>query len=536
MNPNTSNQSAINAIKPVKMRLGEYLISQGKLNKTQLEAALAEQRITQERLGMILTRDGFITRKDLIDAILATNPDEIHGESHFSARVPYDLLLQLKTMIVNESKTRVHLATMSGEAQVRVELAQYYPDLEIEFVATNLEQLKNYLQDLNKMLNSDDSLIDKILRKAFAQGISDIHIMPRYNSYTIMFRHLGVKKHAHEGTLEEYNTLAARIKDLSRMDIAERRVPQDGGFQMEYNGKLVDLRVATVPTGTAEVIVIRLLDPDKVQPTLDGLGITAVDDWRRGVSRNNGLCLICGPTGSGKTTTLNATLKEMDRFGKSIYTLEDPVEFRIPYIAQVNVNHALNLDFARGIRAFMRADPDVIVVGEIRDQETARNAVKAGETGHLVLGTLHTKSVTSTIDRLRDLGIPEYELVYLLRSIMVQQLIRTLCPHCRGSGCAACMETGYASRTIISECAYFRGEEEVRRLIRKEVFWTTIVEDAVNKFKEGITDEREIQRLFGEESKELMEQAKKELQELADKGQAPIQVDLDKHTAIGSKD
>lgn len=536
MNPKDNNSLKSEHEQPRKVRLGEYLISKGKLNQVQLQAALAEQRITQERLGMILTRGGFITRKDLIDAILATNPDEIHGESHFSARVPYDVLIQLKTMIVNESKTRVHLATMSSEAQVRVDLAQYYPDLKMEFVATNLEQLKNYLQDLNKMLNSDDSLIDKLLRKAFAQGASDIHIMPRYSSYTVMFRHLGVRQHVHEGTLDEYNTLAARVKDLSRMDIAERRIPQDGGFQMEYNGKLVDLRVATVPTGTAETIVIRLLDPDKVQPTLDGLGISNVADWRRGVSRNNGLCLICGPTGSGKTTTLNATLKEMDRFGKSIYTLEDPVEFRIPYIAQVNVNHALNLDFARGIRAFMRADPDVIVVGEIRDTETARNAVKAGETGHLVLGTLHTKSITSTIDRMRDLGVPDYELTYLLRSVMVQQLIRTLCTHCHGEGCQVCMETGYSARTIISECVYLKNEDDVRRLIRKEVFWKTILEDAVEKFRRGITDEKEVSRVFGEEAEALLAAAKAELAAMTEEQRKELQGDMANHTAIGKKE
>ncbi|MFN4262030.1 MAG: GspE/PulE family protein, partial [Gemmataceae bacterium] len=176
-----------------------------------------------------------------------------------------------------------------------------------------------------------------------------------YNSYTVFFRHLGVRRIVHEGDLEEYNMLVARIKDLSRMDLAERRIPQDGGYSMEYNGKLVDLRVATLPVGSAEYVVIRLLDPDRVQPNLDKLGITRVDEWRKGVSRPDGLCLICGPTGSGKTTTLNASIREMDRFASSIFTLEDPVEYRIPYIGQVNINQPLGLDFARGIRAFMRS-------------------------------------------------------------------------------------------------------------------------------------------------------------------------------------
>lgn len=500
------------------MRLGEYLIMQGKLKQTQLDNSLAEQRVTQERLGLILTRNGFITRKDLIEAILATNPDQIHGESLFTARVPFDVLLRLRTMIVYESKDSVHISTMGKEAQVRLEMQPYYPKQKIVFTATNLEQLKNYLGDLDKMINSDDSLIDKLLRRAFAAGVSDLHILPRHGSYTVFFRHHGERVHSHEGTLDEYNTLAARIKDLSRMDIAERRVPQDGGYQMEYNGKLVDLRVATAPGTHGEAIVIRLLDPDSVQPSLDGLGITMVEDWRKGTSRNNGLCLICGPTGSGKTTTLNATLKEMDRFGKSILTLEDPVEYRIAYVTQVNVNHMLGLDFARGIKAFMRMDPDVIVTGEIRDTETARNAIKAAETGHLVLGTLHVNSILSVPDRLRDLEVPEYELTYLIRSILVQSLIRVFCTQCDGHGCPACLHTGYSGRTIISECVYCRTENDVKNLLAKKKSWATMLDDAILLMLRGRTNASELVRIFGEEATER-------ITELREQGKLPASAD-----------
>lgn len=504
---------------PKRMRLGEYLISQGKLSQIALDAALAEQRVTQERLGMILTRGGFITRRDLIDSILATNPDQIHGESLFSARVPFELLIRLRTMIVHESKTTVHVATMSREAQVRLELQEYYPDLKMEFVATNMEQLKNYSAELDKLVNSDDSLIDRLLRRAFTANISDIHIEPRFASFTVFFRYLGVRTHAYEGTLDEYNTLAARIKDLSRMDIAERRIPQDGGFQMEHNGKLVDLRVATAPVVNGEAIVIRLLDPDKVQPSLDNLGISRVDDWRKGVSRSNGLCLICGPTGSGKTTTLNATIKEMDRFGKAINTLEDPVEYRIPFVKQVNVNPALGLTFARGVKAFMRMDPDVIITGEIRDEETARNAIQAAETGHLVLGTIHLNSILGVPDRLRDLKVPEYELTYLIRSVLVQQLMRTRCDHCHGKGCAVCLNSGYASRTIISECVYCRTENDVRDLLEKKKSWPTLLDDALSLMLKGKTDAMELIRVFGEEALERIIDLRK-------KGEMPLELDL----------
>ncbi len=489
---------------PRRMRLGEYLLSKGLINETQLHAALEEQKITQERLGMILTRGGFLTRRDLLEAILATNPDQIHGESFFTARVPGEVLLETKTMVVAETATRVFLTTLGSERQAALELKQYYPEVDLVFVAGNFEQVDNYLEDVRAMLQDDDSLVDKLLRRAFSEGVSDVHIVPRYSSYTVFFRHLGVRHHVHEGDPDEYNTLAARIKDLSRMDLAERRIPQDGGFQMEYNGKLVDLRVATIPVGNNEYIVIRLLDPDRVQPSLNGLGISRVSEWRKGVSRPDGLCLICGPTGSGKTTTLNASIKEMDRFGNSIFTLEDPVEYRIPYLGQVNTNPALGLDFARGIRAFMRSDPDVIVVGEIRDPETARNAIKAAETGHLVLGTLHTGTIHGALQRLRDLDVPANELVYLLRSVLVQRLIRTLCTNCRGQGCAACSNTGYAARTIVSECAYFPGEDDVKRLLEGNRWWPSMLEDAVGKYREGATTSREIIRVFGEEARLLI--------------------------------
>ena len=183
-------------------------------------------------------------------------------------------------MVVAEAHGKVYLATLGSEAQTRAEVSPYYPEAEIVFVAANYEQVDNYLEDLRSMQNDDDSLVDKLLRRAFTEGASDIHIIPRYNSYSVFFRILGHRRHYHEGSLDEYNSLAARVKDLSKMDLAERRVPQDGAFPMEFNGKMADVRVATVVTTNGEYIVIRLLDPDRVQPSLNGLGITNVEEWR----------------------------------------------------------------------------------------------------------------------------------------------------------------------------------------------------------------------------------------------------------------
>jgi len=510
------SQSAIQQANPFGVRvptrvsdsqaeLIEYLKSKGYLSEAMVQACLAEQQITGEKFSLILTRNGFITRKLLIEAILAVNPTGILGEQHYTSLIPAEVLIRTRTMVVAETTTKIFLATLESERQVRIELEPYVRGLEINFVPLNHDQLEDYLSEVSRFAEDDNNLVERLLRTALQENCSDVHIVPRYNTYSVFYRHLGVRHLAHEGSLEEYNTLCARIKDLSRMDLAERRVPQDGGFQIEHEGKVVDLRVATVPTANSEQIVIRILDPDRVQPKLDGLGITNLKAWRKGVSRPEGLCLICGPTGSGKTTTLNASIKEMDRFGRAIYTIEDPVEYRLAFTGQVNINPAVGLDFARAVRAFMRADPDVIVVGEVRDSETARNAVKAAETGHLVLATLHTGSIYGSVQRLRDLGVPQHELRYLLRTVLVQRLVRTICRQCTGKGCTACFRTGYAGRTVVSECVYFPGEKQVTDMFEGKTWWPSMLEDAVHKANSGITTKEEVIRIFGAEAEEAFD-------------------------------
>jgi len=467
-----------------------------------LEACLAEQEITGEKLGLILTRNGFITRKTLIEAILTLNPTEIVGEQQYTSRVPAEILLRTKTMVVAETQDKIFLATLSAEDQVRIDVDPYLLGLDLIFVPLNHEQLEDYLSEVRRLAEDKSNFAERLLRRALVEGCSDLHIVPRYSTYSVFYRHLGVRHLAHEGSLDEYNTLAARIKDLSRMDLAERRMPQGGSFELEHEGKIVDLRAATIPTSNSEMIVVRVLDPDRVQPSLNGLGVTRVEDWRKAVRRPDGLCLICGPTGSGKTTTLNASIKEMDRFGRAIDTIEDPVEYRLPYVGQVNVNPAVGLDFAHAVRALMRADPDVIVVGEVRDGETARNAVKAAETGHLVLATLHTGSILGSVQRLRDLDVPASDLRYLLRAVLVQRLVRTLCEYCGLRGCPACFGTGYAGRTVVSECTYFPGEREVDEMLNGKVWWPSMLSDAVGKVDAGVTSVPEVVRVFGAEAED----------------------------------
>jgi len=503
---------------PKALHLGEHLVSQGLISQVMLDTSLAEQQVTKERLGTILVHNGFISQKELIEAIHRVDMDQLSSERAMITKCPPEILLDTRTIIFAETDTAVYLSTLADEFRLTALLRPYYPDEELIFKPVNMELLDEYLDALDRILKNEGALVDRLLRDALRNNVTDVHIEPRRKSYSVMERYNGVREHTKEGSLDEYNTLVAQIKDRSGIDLAERRVPQDGSFQVEHNGRMVDMRVSTTPTVNGEKVVIRLLDPDRVNPKLDLLGITRINKWRAGVSNAHGLCLICGPTGSGKTTTLNGTMRELDRFGKAIYTLEDPVEYRVPYVTQVNVNHVVGLDFARGVRAFMRNDPDVIICGEIRDFETAQNAVRASETGHLVLGTLHTQSIRGAIDRLKDIGIPVSDLRYLLRSILVQRLIRVFCTFCNGDGCDRCYDTGYGGRTLISEAEYFKSPDEVDRMVAGEVWWPTMVEDAVKLVKEGKTSIAEVERVFGEEGRSDLVKAGFDVKELASDG------------------
>lgn len=490
---------AISRAKP----LGQILIERGLINQDKLNAALQEQQVTGARLGKILVRNGFLRQKKLLEILHEISPESLHEESVFLPAVPSELLVSTRTMITADIGEQIYVSTLSSPGVVRAQLQEVLGEREIIFAPCNPTRLAEYLDKVSEMGDGSPSgrqgAWEAVVRSAMDKEASDIHIIPRQSSYTVMLRRHGVLVPDHEGSLDEYTSLASRIKDLARMDMAERRRPQDGGFSVEHNGRIVYLRVVSVPTTDGERIVVRLLDPDSMNLSLDDLGISNVDAWRKAVSRPYGLCLICGPTGSGKTTTLNATAREMNFLERAIYTAEDPVEYRIAYAGQVNINKSVNLDFSEAVKTFMRADPDVIIVGEVRDIETARNAVKAAETGHLVIATLHTGSILGAVGRLRDIGVAPYELNHLLRGVMVQRLVRTLCPHCAGQGCKLCRDSGYKGRTIVSEATYLPDEDAVSKVLRNERSWKTIVEDALDKLRAGKTDIREIRRVFGAE-------------------------------------
>lgn len=488
-------------------RLREFLVSEGYVKDIELEAATRESMVTGESIGPILVKRGFLEQDSLINILIEITDESITEEELILPHVPHEILIETKTKIVAQTVESVYVGTVSDEDWVQYELEPYFKDRKIIFVNASPDDISTYLDKLTTINDSESSVMEKLLRQAIIENASDIHIQPREHSYTVFYRVLGVRRIVHEGALDEYNQLNARIKDRSKMDLAERRIPQDGGFSIEYNGRIVDLRIATAPMNEGEKITIRILDPANANVKIDKLGISNIEGWRDATSRVDGICLICGPTGSGKTTTLNATVRDLARFEKSIYTAEDPVEYNISYIDQVNINESVGLDFSRAIRAFMRADPDIILVGEIRDIDTARNAIKGAETGHLVMGTLHTGSIRGSIERLRDIGVDAHEMKYILRGVLAQRLMRILCTRCYGKddNCSDCHGSGYSKRTIISECHYFESDKEVRRLLStEEIFWQPMIEDAYSKYVEGKTSYEEMYRVFGAAARQLI--------------------------------
>lgn len=540
------------------LKFRKILDKEGKVPEAAIETALMESRLTGIDISKILVRNSFLTHVDVINKIIALDIEILTKEQVIIPSLDPKILGEHKSMINGQTDDAIYYSSSMSDCSgfEYILKTKYFPKHRMERVPCNPEVLHEYLEKIESIFFDETSIIERIVRKAIKEEISDIHIVPNRDTYTVLYRHLGVRYPEMMGDKEEYNQMGARIKDLSKMDMSERRKPQDGGFQVDYNGKMVDLRVTTVPTADGENIVIRILDPDKAQLSLEELGISQLEQWRKGASRSDGLCLICGPTGSGKTTTLNSTLREQDRFGKAIFTIEDPVEYRIPYIGQVNINVNVGLDFARAIKSFMRADPDVIVIGEVRDDETARNAIKAAETGHLVFATLHTGSIQSAVNRLRDLGVDAHELKYVLRSVMAQRLMRVTCNTCGGTGiivkdqngdnidsnehfestseynhedfhkeheCGICKGVGYKGRTVVSEVKYFSEMNEVLQIIAegdKELIinWETMIEDAYKKYKKGMTSPGEFIRLFGAEAEKYLIKDGVDIHNLDEKG------------------
>lgn len=345
------------------------------------------------------------------------------------------------------------------------------------------------------LASADDApairLINGIIAEAVRRGVSDIHVEPYESGLIVRMREDGVLKESVRMPAHVAPVVVSRIKVMARLDIAERRVPQDGRISLTLGGKSLDVRVSTLPSRAGERVVLRILDKDTAGLSLDRLGIggTAETILRNALAEPNGIILVTGPTGSGKTTTLYAALQFLNDGSRNILTVEDPVEYAVDGIGQTQVNSKVGMSFAAGLRAILRQDPDVVMVGEIRDRETADIAVQASLTGHLVLATVHTNDAVGAITRLRDMKIEPFLLASTLRAVIAQRLVRRLCPACRqpldpdegvGSllgfdpgvtmyrarGCERCSMTGYRGRIGLFEAV--RVDATVRRLINED--------------------------------------------------------------------
>lgn len=517
------------------------LVKRKFLEPDQARAASFEARARGMSASSVLSEHGSVPREKIVQAIESTNVALLASGLDYDVRLPKRVLRDMRVCVHAQTDDKLMVSTTSSIGIVRQLLAPYVGDRQIVEVPFSYTKWAEFEQGIDKIMEpdsgqreADDDLnprsvvpeatddaevLDLLVDYAAVMNTSDIHIEPSKTTYNVFFRYLGKRKLVHCGNIEQYSRVCAMVKDRARVDPMETRVPQDGSFSTQVRGRPYDVRVATVPSDGREKITMRLLDPVRAQMRLSALGITLVEDWRHIVEYRNGIVLIVGATGSGKTTTLNATIREMKRFEKCIYTAEDPVEYRIPYVTHVQMNEQVGLDFARSIKAFMRGDPDIIVLGEIRDTVTASKAIQAAETGHLVIATIHAESPAMAIQRLRGLDVKVEDFEMLLRGILVQFLMRTICGVCEGRKmvkdrhghevqCDNCFGEGYAGRTVTSEIVRVMKPIDVQRIVNSEKnpddkYWRPLWKDIEGKLVAGITDGQEVYRTFASELEEM---------------------------------
>jgi type II secretory ATPase GspE/PulE/Tfp pilus assembly ATPase PilB-like protein len=353
-------------------------------------------------------------------------------------------------------------------------------------------------------------LVNAIIREAVERGASDIHLEPYEKNIVLRYRIDGVLYDISSPPPHLYPAIVSRIKIMAQMNIAEKRLPQDGRIQVKIHNKDIDLRVSTLPTIYDECVSIRVLDKGMMFLNMETIGFTdaILDRYKQLIHRLNGIILVTGPTGSGKTTTLYASLSEISSLEKKIITIEDPVEYNLQRISQIQIKPEIGLTFASGLRSILRHNPDILMVGEIRDKETAGVAIQSALTGHLILSTMHTNDSATAIARLQDMGIEDFLISSTLIGVLAQRLVRTVCSNCKGSGCKECNSTGFRGRTGIFELLLI--SPRIKRLIVDRVDSSrikasaieegmgTLLEQGEEKIASGITTREEVLRVIQE--------------------------------------
>lgn len=560
--------------RPEKIRLGDLLIQQGLLTEEQLKFALEEQKRSGRKLGRIVVDSSFVTEEAISQALARQlrapyvdlrhfNPkpelinllpeaqarrfravvlEEIDGRLRVGFVDPTDL--QAYDDIFRLLRREIDLAVVAESQLLGLVDRVYRRTEEISGLAKELtEDLGDVPVEFGDLLGTttgaEEAPVVKLLQTVFEEAVrsraSDIHFEPQDRSLRVRFRIDGVLHVQMEADSKIASALALRLKLMSGLDISEKRLPQDGRFAIKVRNSMVDVRISTMPTQFGESVVMRLLNQNTGLLSLDRLNMPprTLDRLRRAVGRPSGMVLVTGPTGSGKTTTLYAALSELNTTEKKIITVEDPVEYRLPGINQVQVHEKIELSFERVLRSALRQDPDIVLVGEMRDQTTAEIGMRAAITGHMVLSTLHTNDVISTPIRLLDMGVPRYMVALSLQLVLAQRLVRVICENCaepyaplpherewlryelgdtvdqrrymQGRGCAHCGGTGYAGRTGVYEMLEMTNEvvESINsddtaafvQVARKQMAGETLRRDAVRLVVKGRTTIEEAMRI-----------------------------------------
>jgi len=503
--------------RPEKVRLGDLLVKQGYLSDDQIQQALAEQKDTGRKLGRILIDKKLVTEEQIASALARQMalpfinleqrnlvPDIVRMLTESQARRfralviekrPNSLLIAMSDPtdlsafdeLTRILKTTLDLAVVVEGQALQVIDRVYRRTQEISGLAKALEADVADTLDFSQLLTANSQedapvvrLLQTVLDDAMQARASDIHFEPQEGRLQIRFRIDGVLQAQTTADIRIAPSVVLRLKLISGLDISEKRLPQDGRFVIKSRQKPLDVRISTMPTQYGESVVMRLLARTEGVSLLDELNMppAILERFRHAIRRPNGLVLVTGPTGSGKTTTLYAALEELNSSETKIITVEDPVEYRLGGINQVQVNEKIDLNFSRVLRSALRQDPDVVLVGEMRDQETAQIGLRAAMTGHLVLSTLHTNDAASSALRLMDMGVPPFLVTTSLQGVLAQRLVRKVCPRCSseralderesvwlkdalgggshsvqkaGNGCGHCNNTGFLGRTGVYE-------------------------------------------------------------------------------------
>ncbi len=556
-------------------RLGELLVRENLITPEQLKQALEEAKNFGGRLGESLSKLGILDETELADflskyyKVPSINLEEFEIDPEIIKLVSAEICEKHTIIPVNRAGPTLIIATadpsniyvaddikfitgynvemvVAPESQIKRAIEKYYgrqasdsvmnevmqelSDAEIESVD---EEEDIDVKDLEKATQDAPivKLVNHILTDAISKGASDIHVEPYEKFFRIRYRVDGVLHEVMQPPMKFKNAVISRLKIMASLDIAERRVPQDGRIKLRVKDKEVDFRVSTLPTLFGEKVVLRILDKSNLQLDLTKLGFeeTQLKLFREAINQPYGMVLVTGPTGSGKTTTLYSALMELNQITDNISTAEDPVEYNLPGINQVQINDEVGLNFAAALRAFLRQDPDIILVGEIRDFETAEIAVKAALTGHLVLSTLHTNDAPSSITRLLNMGVEPFLVTASVNAVVAQRLVRKICTNCkieadvppklliemgmdpeeanevtcyRGAGCEKCNGKGYKGRVALYEIMPLW--EELKEMVlngasagelKKEAVrlgMSTLRMSGLKKIKEGLTTTDEV--------------------------------------------